>query len=287
VIQSILLALDCSPASSVAEEIAIAFAKYHGRVTEEGIVPLRLTGVAVVDRPTIERPAAAPIGASAFKAERDEALLADANRKAEEILGAFEAACEAAGVACEAIRTEGLPCEQIEAVSKRHDLIMIGRDTNFHFETSEGSDETVKRLLRDHPRPVVVTPRENPGGESILIAYDGSVQSSRALHMWTLLEFRVERLGIHVISINADRKKAESRCEEAAQLLASHHVTAQTHPIKSTANVTEVLLEQVDALKAQGIVMGAFGHRGLRTFFFGSTTAHMLQRCPVPMFVYQ
>ena len=54
-IRSALLALDGSAASKTATELAIQFVKRQARETLAGVVPIQLTGIAVLDRPTITK----------------------------------------------------------------------------------------------------------------------------------------------------------------------------------------------------------------------------------------
>jgi nucleotide-binding universal stress UspA family protein len=285
-IKSALLALDGSSASRVAQDMAIQFVKYHHTGSEIVTTPISLTGIAVLDRPTIEALQPTPLGAGSFKAQRDEALIADANQRIAEFLHDFESACQAAGVAYEVVRTEGIPYQQIEDASRQHDLILIGKNTNFHFETTDETGETVKRLLQHNPRPVIVTSDDLPQGNNVLIAYDGSLQSARALQMWTLLGLGRKETILHVISIDPVLERAQRLCDEAAGFLRRHGKSPETHAINSQEHPTGILLAQAKALGVRMVVMGAFGHTGLRERFFGSATQKMLKQSPVPMFIY-
>jgi len=286
-IRSALLALDTTKASAVAREKAISFCQYIASRSDGSGCPIHLTGVAVVDCPDIQRPQATPIGGGAYKVERDEALLEDARGKVAKILDEFEANCRKAGVPCSTVRSEGYPYEQIEQAARQHDLIIMGRDTNFHFETREHSSDTLKRLLRDHPRPIIVTPAEDLGGRSIVILYDGSLQGSRALHTWILLGLRREETEIHVISVERDEAEARRLCDEALALLNHHRIPATVHPITSMENVVSVLNQHLPDLEPRLIVMGAFGPGGLRTRFFGDNTLVMIKECPYPLFLHR
>ena len=104
--------------------------------------------------------------------------------------------------------------------------------------------------------------------------------------MWTLLGLGREDTPIHLVSIDPSPQRAESLCAEAAAFLRTHGKTPQTHPIDSEADPADILRAQAKTLNARAIVMGAFGHTGLREMFFGSSTRTMLETCPVPMFIY-
>ena len=285
-IRNALLALDGSAASDVALKMAIQFVQNRSEQAKQEKGEILLTGVAVLDRPTITKREAMPAGAAAFKKERDEAWLAEADEKTRRILDNFRQRCQSAGVAHDCVRAEGVPYEAIAAESHRHDLVLIGRNTNFQFQTSNDRCETFRHLLRDHPRPVVVTPSEIPSGDAVMIAYGGSRAASRALHMFALMEFELGDLEVHVVSVDKKEEVAEANCKEAVELLRRHDIAATANPIVTNQNVAQALLDQAGKLNARLIVMGAFGRKGIQKTFFGSSTRKMLEQSACPLFLY-
>jgi nucleotide-binding universal stress UspA family protein len=73
-----------------------------------------------------------------------------------EVLDQFGRRCAAAGVSSEGRVASGVPAEQILLEAERHDLIVLGRESHFHFETQESADKTVRLVLQAMPRPVVL-----------------------------------------------------------------------------------------------------------------------------------
>lgn len=284
-IRSALLALDTSLASETALEMAIALCKRYGDNLEGKQKPLHLSGVAVVDVAGIKAPTSVPLGAGAFKKQRDETLLQNAQEKTEQVLQHFEERCKAAGIPHTAIRSEGMPYEQIELAARSHDIILIGRDTNFHYETSETVGATVKQLLVDSARPVIVYPQQLPDNHRVVVAYDGSVTSAHALHLWTLLEIRSPLTEIHLVSVSDQQAKADARLAEAARLLEFHDCQATLHYIPKVKPVGDCLSEFVNDIKPRMVVLGAYGRGGLKEALFGSATNRMLDQCNCPLFL--
>lgn len=286
-IRSALLALDNSPASHTALEMAILFCQRYAEVHGGGMDALHLTGVAVVDVPGIKTPTSVPLGAGAFKKQRDETLLQHAHDNAEEILTRFEERCQTAGIPFTAIRSEGMPYEKIELAARSHDVILIGRDTNFHYETSEIIGATVKKLLTDSARPVIVYPEKLPDNHRVVVAYDGSVTAAKALHMWTLLEIRSPQTEIHLVSVSGEDEKANARLAEAAKLLEFHGLSAILHPVRKVKSVHDHLSQVVHELAPRMVVLGAYGRGGFKEAFFGSSTNRMLESSGCPLFLYK
>src|SRR5947209_8421370 len=111
-LKSILVGLDGSPYSASAIELGIRWAGRHNAL---------LVGLGVIDE-TMIGPEPVPVGAGAFKRERDEALLAEARHKVEKFLEQFTLECTQAGVAFKLLEDEGLPADQIVREAQRYDL---------------------------------------------------------------------------------------------------------------------------------------------------------------------
>jgi nucleotide-binding universal stress UspA family protein len=275
-IAKIVVAIDGTPASRVAQDLAIAIAKSQGA---------GLTGVGVVDRPWATAPRAVPIGGGAYKAHRDQVVLEQLRQEVEAILRAFGEACRRADVPFATVETEGVPAKAIESEAEGSDLIVIGKDTNFRFEAEPDMTETVARLIRENARPVLVTSAGQPSGDKVLVCYDGSVQASRAMHMFVLLGLAHGR-EVHLTSVGRTRAAASARLQSAEKLFTAHDISVQLHGTASDADAADVILAEVDALRPAVVVMGAFGHTGLRELFLGSATRTLLRQCHTPMFIH-
>lgn len=276
-LRSILVALDATPASSQAQRLAIDMAKR---------LDAQITGLAILDRAHITSPTPVGIGGMAYKHHRDQVKLEEAKAFLQRLEKGFQQSCEAIGTAWRVIEAEGAPYRLIELESGRHDLLVIGKDTDFHFDVDPSTADTVQRLLRENSRPILVCPDQVSSEGAVLATYDGSVRSSRALHMLMLLGFARGR-PVHLLSIAADRQAAEERARYPTELFAKHGYDATPHGIGSSAEPAEIMLAEAEALGAKLIAMGASGHSPLQEFFLGSTTQRLLNSCPCTLFVHQ
>ena len=275
-IRRILVAIDGTPASRVAQDLAIAIAKRQAAA---------VTGVGVVDRSWATAPRAVPIGGSAYKEHRDQVVLEQLRQEVEAILRAFGEACRGAGVPYATVETEDAPARAIESEAEGCDLIVIGKDTNFRFEAEPDMTETVARLIRENARPVLVTSAAEPTGDAAVVCYDGSVQASRAMHMFVLLGLAYGR-EVHLVSVAGTKEAAGARLASAEKLFAAHEIPVHLHGTASDADAAEIILAEADALRPGLLVMGAFGHTGLRELFLGSATRTLLRQCHTPMLIH-
>ena len=275
-LRSILVALDATPASTAAQQLAIRLAKAFD---------CQITGLAVLDRAHITSPTAVGIGGMAYKKHRDQIKLEEAKAFLHRLEQGFQQSCEAIDVVWQVVEAEGVPHKLIEDQSGRHDLLVIGKDTDFHFDFDPSTADTVQRLLEDNPRPLIVCPETIPDDGVVLVAYDGSVRSARALHMLALLGIARGR-PIHVVATADEPDQAERRTRHATELLVKHGYEVTPHGVASTAEPAEIILAEAEALKATMIALGASGHRLIHDLFLGSTTQRLLAACPCPLFVH-
>ena len=277
-VKSILVTLDESQSSESAKNFGIALAKSHKAT---------LTGIGVLDEPWIAAPEAIPLGGAAFKVVLDEKLLEDAKHHIHKLEKKFTDYCKTHNITCSIIDATGVPAYEIEHFVTEYDILIIGKDANFHFTSTEDTTVSIKQLLRDNPRPVIVTSPTlpNPNSHDVLVTYDGTFASSRALHMALLLDIFKGKT-VHIVSVSSDEKEAQDRVNTALNLCLNHGVKAHIHPIASSQRPAKAILELIEDIKPSLVVMGAFGHGGISYFFMGSCAKDLLKSTNIPLFIY-
>jgi nucleotide-binding universal stress UspA family protein len=244
-----------------------------------------LVGLGIVDAPTIRKAQPVPLGATAYKAERDKMRLVEAYHRVAQLLRYFRQRCTQAGVTCQPRQEVGSPAECLLLEAPQYDLIVLGQQTFFHFATQDKPDDTLHMVVKQSPCPVVAVPATLPGGRAVIVAYDGSPHATRALHMFQALG--IDRAyDVHVVCVDAQQQRAACWAEHAMAFLRGHNIVAQAHVLSTSVAPAQVLPEQVHKLDAGLIVMGAYGRSTLREFFAGSVTRTMLRTSPVPLFLY-
>src|SRR5262245_52998011 len=193
-LRTVLVALDESPYTDAATTLALEWASHFDA---------RLIGLVILDTPSVTRREAVPLGASAFKKERDQARLAEAQQHVMDFLSRFERRCSEAGVRSETFEDVGDPGECIVRQAHQSDLVILGRETHFRFETQAEPDSTLAHVLRNSPRPTVVVPRELTAGNGILVAYGGDAEVGRTLQTVQLLGLSGGET-VHIVCIRRD-----------------------------------------------------------------------------------
>lgn len=275
-IKRIVLVLDASVAGKTARTYALDLAKQH---------QAELLGVAVLDTPWLTATQPEPLGGSAFKIRRDEEIIRSTQSHIEEVLAEFKSVCAQKNIPCQALEIEGFPANEIEMASYQGDLILLGKTTDFHFELDTDSDSTVRHVAHDNPRPLVVIPKIPEQTNVVLVAYDGQICSSRALHMFLLLNLgKGKRL--HIVNVNENPSEGQELVSLALKLCESHGVSAESQILNTKHSPGEALLDLAQKLKAEMIVLGAFGHTILWDALFGSCSKTMLKKSEIPLFIH-
>ena len=274
-LRSILVALDGSPWSESATTLALDWAARFDAP---------LTGLGVLDEPSIDRAEPVPMGAYAYKKHRDEALLGEAHRRVLGILDDFLTRCAGQGRTASVLEDIGDPAQQILREAQRCDVVILGRETHFSFDVEDKPDATLAQVIRTSPRPVVVVPRTLPAGDGIVIAYGGGREAARTLQTFESLGIAAGQY-VTVVTIHRDRAEAEAIAALAGDFLTAHALPHALCPIASDDAPAAVLLEELRRRRPGLLVLGAHGHHPLRDLFATSVTRAVLGECPVPAFV--
>lgn len=140
-------------------------------------------------------------------------------------------------------------------------------------------------LLRMAPRPVIVTGDVDHGDGDIMIAYDGSLPAMRSVQLFALLGLW-SRNRVHLVAIHADKQGADKLAQGALRYLRGRGCEVDLCPVATRTDPAEVLRIEAADRRVGTLVMGAYGHRGLRERLFGSTTTSLLEDPPCALFVY-
>jgi nucleotide-binding universal stress UspA family protein len=274
-LRTILIGLDGSPACAATVKLGLRWAKQFDAM---------LVGVGVVNEPAIRGAVSHP-REGGYLSHLQEQWLAESRKRLDHQLEAFALECASAQVACKLLEDTGAPWEEIVREAQRYDVVMLSQQS--HFE-GESPRHTLHEVLWSSARPVVVAPAELPesrGGE-VIVAYDGSVQSARALQMF--VGSGLQALGpVRVVSVcHQERVEAARIADRAVQYLTLHEIAATAEAIDTAESACDVLCEIIRERSAELLVMGACGTSRVVEFFFGSTTNTMIETCTVPAFMY-
>lgn len=274
-LKKILVPIDSSIYSDGATETACRIAKAHDA---------ELFGVAVLDSPEIRSSVIPAIGPYyPMMMDAVQAKMKHADQILKESLDRFSEVCSAAGVSHSETEYEGIPARTLLQSSIFHDLLVMGLETSFHFETRGGRGDTLDKLLDRTATPVLAVPSTGMvEPATVTIAFDGSFGSSRALRDFIIfgLPFQPE---ITVVTAELPEEKSTFLLENAQSLLQSHgfenvRTLASSDPVENT--FSKGLVENSDL-----IVAGIHSRHRFKDIFVGSFAKHLIRECNTALFL--
>ncbi|MCW5715028.1 MAG: universal stress protein [Bauldia sp.] len=135
-------------------------------------------------------------------------------------------------------------------------------------------------LLAGSGRPMLMVPTAAaPTGQGAVVAWNGSLQSARALGAAVPL---LRAFGGEVAILCVAERNRKATATDAVGYLHWHGIEATIAP-PTTENVGVQLLALARARQAGLIVSGAYSHSRLRQLLFGGVTAHLVERADVPV----
>lgn len=177
------------------------------------------------------------------------------------------------------------------ADADRAGLEARGADITIMLQPRGGRDAALRRaifesVLYESGRPVLLMPPGWNGltlGKSILIAWDGSREATRAVAEAHAILAAAERISVFEVEVGLSRGLPAA--ELVARLrrlgLQCHHRSEQG----SRFEVDSLLLREAEAIGADLIVMGGYGHARLQEMLFGGVTRSMVRTSPVALFI--
>lgn len=274
-IKSILLAVDGSNYTEAILKYGIDFARKtdsHLRVLT--VIDIRIFEWAVA----IGVEGFAPIIPSTTYQEESQKILED---KAEKVLDRAGKVLKKAEVSFELEKVSGSPVEIICDRAKLADLIIMGSRGEFGSWRDKMLGATLEATTRLCIKPVMVTEKDYKQITSILVSYDGSANSNKALP-WA--GYLAQQLGVSltVLTVTSDQESANATLKEATDYLASYKLKKINTIIKS-GDAEKKIVEACKEIKADLIMMGSYGHSRIREAILGSTTVQVMRISPVPV----
>lgn len=274
-VKSILTVVEGDGLDHPATQLALTLARQNGAL---------LAALGLIDEAAVHPREAVPMGAGQAKQALDAQRLANARREVEQALSQLAVRCAQQQIACKPLEHLGHPAAVIAQEAQRYDLIVMPRGGGV--AAHHGFSSELWQLLHMAPRPVVAVDQQSAMGDSVVIAYDGSLQAARCLQAFVALGLKSDAPW-HVVSVAADAIEAARTGQRAMDFLDHHGARAKLHAEAAAGNVGQQLIAAAVRLQAGLVVMGACGQPKLREFFLGSVTKTVLSQCSVPLFLYQ
>jgi nucleotide-binding universal stress UspA family protein len=276
-IRSILIALADSPDNLSARNYAFWLAKKkESRIHAVALIDIANFEIPVLGTPDGFMPSVVPP-----PIKENGSLLNELTEAAKKRLQHFADQCVSRNIPVSVEIKTGIPGEIIGRMAVAHDIVIVSRSGYTPIaSTQETMDSLIAPAIRNSVRPVLVAAaefREEGDIQSVIVAYDGSAHSARALLAAAEI---AARPGVDCILVTVAQSQEIGReiIAPAVDFLVHHGVSPRTH-IVTGSKPFDVICGMVATGKADLVIMGAYGHRPIREVLFGSTTEKVLAHC--------
>ncbi len=199
----------------------------------------------------------------------------------------FDACLRNMGVRADWIEVEGGVGSMVSYRSRYADLTVVGQiDPEELLPRAEY--EIPERATLESGGPVLVVPYAGSFttlGQRVLVAWNGSSQSARAVKDALPLLRRAETVTILTMNPAATHKSKDDRPNAPiVAYLSRHGVKAESRELAAAdVAVGDMILSQASDTGADLIVMGAYGHPRAREMILGGATRALFQQMTVPV----
>ena len=227
---------------------------------------------------------------SAVRAEGAEKLLRELQQKVGAELAAqararFDSVLKPAGMQRAEWRTAaGARAETVALHARYADLVVINQTDPESPDATHFGDSVLLAV----GRPVLLVPYVGESsrlGQNILVCWNASREASRAVTDALPLLKAAEK--VTVLSVDGESSFAghgESPGSDVALYLARHGVnTVAAQTVSGSVDIGSVILSRAFDMRADLIVMGAYGHSRAREVVLGGATRTVLQSMTMPV----
>jgi len=190
-----------------------------------------------------------------------------------------------ASVSAQFLAEKGQETELLARYGRLTDIIVIARP-----QAEQALDLVaiaVEDALFSTGRPVLLVPGTATSVEldkmlsgSVVISWNGTLESSRAIHAAIPLMQRRPR--VRVVDVK-EGSEAIQLSSDLVHYLAWHGIAASVGEASEAGTVAERLLNAAREVEAGLLVMGAYSHSRLRHLVLGGVTSHMIDAANLPV----
>ncbi|MDP6350892.1 MAG: universal stress protein [Alphaproteobacteria bacterium] len=268
-IKNILVHANDDPRCAVRFAVAIALAERHDA---------RLTALFADHSPPLPGYVRAQLDDRTLSQMQD-----NAEARAAAVREAFETASARNGIEGEWRREDG-EMSMLLALHVRYADIAVVSQPDYEAEIASEAANLPAELVLHGGRPVLIIPyagRFETVGDTVLVAWNGSREASRALHDAIPILLAAKSVLVHVINPTDQRHLPGA---DIGAHLAHHGVEVEVaYSVAPDIDVSDEILNVASDSSADLVVMGAYGHSRLRETVLGGPTHDLLRHMTTPV----
>ena len=244
-----------------------------------------LTALTVLDRSRIQDVGPVPLGGGEAAKALAENRIQAAFKEAERSEQLFKDRSKNLSISHEIIRVESDPISATLNLARTHDVVLTGLHHWFDYGVLETPRDQPCRLVRAGVRPLLgILPPYKPI-KRVLVGYNGSPESAKALKQFCLLQIAPEA-SMRIICIGNDQHGSEQLLEEASSYAKSWKHSTDSRYIKE-GDPAELILNESKDFNSDLIILGSAGRSAIGQLVIGDTTKTVVEQSEINVFVDQ
>ncbi|MDH7479526.1 MAG: universal stress protein [Syntrophomonadaceae bacterium] len=244
-----------------------------------------ILGLVTIDVGRIEKSiGSVPLGGMYYAEKNIEFRVKEAEEKANLTLKEFQQFCTTRKVKHRSILRREDPLVSFTEEGKTADVIVTGVRAYGSVKRRKDYD-TLNKLLKVSSCPILAIPEGFVPFKQVLVAYDGSPASSKALKAYAQLAGcfpDVERL--IVINVNDEEETGREIVAPALDYLEAYGFCPEVYVLDGDPK--EVIHKKAREMQAPLIVLGSFGESFIKDLIWGSTTSYFIEAEKFPLLIY-
>lgn len=211
-IKRILVGLGGTPFTKVAIRRAVEMAQQHGA---------SVTGVTIVDVNRLSRVGPVPVGASHAAQELGQQRIQVTRERVEEVVALFESERARAKVPGGVRQETGDAFTLFNALWRYHDVVVLGLRGFLDYGVVPEPEDALLKLFASGVRPIVAVSDRYRPIRKVLVAYNGSMDSAKAMKRFAQLRLWPD-VRVRLACCHLPEAQAQELLKDAADYLRDH-----------------------------------------------------------------
>lgn len=272
-LKRVLVALSGTSYTASAVHHAIELARAHRS---------ELTGVTLLDLERLSEVGPVPVGGGSAARELAEHRIQITELGITNAIERFHRACESAELRGRVVREPGNPFDELTSLWRYHDLAIVGLQGLFKYDVVDDPDDDVARLIARGVRPILAVAHAYRAIERVLIAYNGSMESAKAMKRFMQMQLWPNAV-IQIVCFDDSEDRARDLLHAAMNYCTLYGGAVEmTH---RPGSARDGLLDHAAEWEADLIVMGSTNRNRITRLILGDTVRHLLHHADIPLFL--
>ena len=164
--------------------------------------------------------------------------------------------------------------EALQDLEQEIAVVILGAKGEDHHGEKKGLGSQLEQAIRVSHKPLLIVKKPFVAPQNLMLAYNGSPTSKKALDIIRQNDFSTQLANIHIISVEKNIEAAQLLIDEATKVLSSANCIVRGQAM--TGEPVQVLTEYQQQHNIDLTLMGSFSHGKIHGFMFGSFTTQML-----------